>query len=762
MSLDYSADYLRILTKQLKHIDFTTRTHNAFLANGYTYLAEILEKSEGELKRIPNLGIKSITEIKSYIKKIPGFKLNMNMSEVLKYFGVGGFKELKILLDKVEIHEFDSLNETVIEKAHNLSIPSISYKTNKNLLTKLEEFEFSVRTTNYFLNEGIIYIGDLAQKYVTDILRSQNTGVKSLKEIEDFLGTKGLSLEMDLTDWPPENVESLNKELIKIQDPLSAQWKLDEPDFNIIEKTIIQDMQNFFAKLKDKEELIFKKRLGIENYIQTLEELGEIFNVTRERIRQIEKKVTLKLKKNCSIDSDTLKKFLVKHQNKGFVKIFPNLNKFFYTSNRGIKSKSENNNSLIYFLEIYTDVKKNFYETPEQAAHTFSINFSRITEIFKDLIFPISREDLSYEISNTFGIEYSTVFNSIDYLVSNNIFIKVENNEYYPFKISKKNEILSILNRYPNGIHYKDLFSIINASPSRTTIRNIHSNFAVGALDISEYIYFGSGIIKSIKFSNFDMIKKNHLLELMEEFLKNNHNFSNLKTVFDFFSNELPKEVDIYDFRYFVKNFGEDKGIYFSGKSQAQSISLGKKIRLNHQEELHFQINNSKDPLHINELEKNFSGVKVLLRVHLSEIVSQGLVCRYDIDEWCNNDYAYKNIDLENVRINLLQIIQSKKYTTLSYLVEEFQDTLSIFENIYFIESLIKKIIVDYHLDYFLFSGLISHKNDSNKKLNEILSDKIDKNIDLDLNYETLISDINIKYNEFKKYFQNLRYYSNQ
>ena len=761
MSLNYSTDYLRILTIELENIDFAQRTHNAFRANGYTFLAEILEKSEGELKRIPNLGIKSIEEIKSYIKYL-GLKLNMNMSETLKYFGVGDFKELKTLIDKIEMHELGPLNETVIEKIQNLPISeSNSYTANKNLLRKLEEFEFSVRLTNYFLNEGIIYIGDLVQRHVSEIVRSPNTGVKSLKEIKDFLGTKGLSLEMDLTDWPPENVESLNKELIKIQDPLSAQWKLDEPDFNIIEKTIIQDMQNFFAKLKDKEELIFKKRLGIENHIQTLEELGEIFNVTRERIRQIEKKVTLKLKKNLSINPDTLKNFLVKHQNKGFVKIFPNLNKFFYTSNIGIKSKSENNNSLIYFLEIYSDVEKSFYETPEQAAHIFSVNFSRITEIFKDLIFPISREDLSYEISNTFGIEYSTVFNSIDYLVSNNIFIKVENNDYYPYKISKKNEILSILNRYPNGIHYKDLFSIINASPSRTTIKNIHSDFASGALDVSEYIYFGAGIIKSSKFSNFDMIKKNHLLELMEEFLKNNHNFSNLKTLFDYLSNELPKEVDIYDFRYFVKNFGEDKGIYFSGKSQAQSISLGKKIRLNHQEELHFQINNSKDPLHINELEQNFSGITGLLRTNLSEIVSQGLVCRYDIDEWCNNDYAYKNIDIENVRINLLQVIQSKKYTTLSYLVEEFQDTLSIFENIYFIESLIKKIITDYHLDYFLFSGLISHKNDSNKKLNEILSDKIDKNIDLDLNYEILISDINIKYKEFKKYFQNLKYYSN-
>ncbi len=38
MSLNYSTDYLRILTIQLENIDFAQRTHNAFRTNGYTFL----------------------------------------------------------------------------------------------------------------------------------------------------------------------------------------------------------------------------------------------------------------------------------------------------------------------------------------------------------------------------------------------------------------------------------------------------------------------------------------------------------------------------------------------------------------------------------------------------------------------------------------------------------------------------------------------------------------------------------------------------
>ena len=49
--------------------------------------------------------------------------------------------------------------------------------------------------------------------------------------------------------------------------------------------------------LQDREERVLKLRFGIEDGIpKTLEEVGQIFNVTRERIRQIEAKALEKLR----------------------------------------------------------------------------------------------------------------------------------------------------------------------------------------------------------------------------------------------------------------------------------------------------------------------------------------------------------------------------------------------------------------------------------------------------------------------------------
>ena len=50
--------------------------------------------------------------------------------------------------------------------------------------------------------------------------------------------------------------------------------------------------------LNDREKDVIKKRFGIdEDQAFTLEEIGKEFNVTRERIRQIELKALKKLKK---------------------------------------------------------------------------------------------------------------------------------------------------------------------------------------------------------------------------------------------------------------------------------------------------------------------------------------------------------------------------------------------------------------------------------------------------------------------------------
>jgi RNA polymerase primary sigma factor len=69
------------------------------------------------------------------------------------------------------------------------------------------------------------------------------------------------------------------------------------PDEEGRKMIIRQRMEKIIDTLSPKEALILKMRYGfIDGKQKTLEEVGEFFNVTRERIRQIESKSIRKLK----------------------------------------------------------------------------------------------------------------------------------------------------------------------------------------------------------------------------------------------------------------------------------------------------------------------------------------------------------------------------------------------------------------------------------------------------------------------------------
>ncbi|TAN58977.1 MAG: DNA-directed RNA polymerase subunit alpha [Rhodospirillales bacterium] len=84
---------------------------------------------------------------------------------------------------------------------------------NKNLLRKVDELELSVRSANCLKNDNIIYIGDLVQKSEAEMLRTPNFGRKSLNEIKEVLSHMGLHLGMEVSGWPPENIEDMAKKL---------------------------------------------------------------------------------------------------------------------------------------------------------------------------------------------------------------------------------------------------------------------------------------------------------------------------------------------------------------------------------------------------------------------------------------------------------------------------------------------------------------------------------------------------------------------
>jgi DNA-directed RNA polymerase subunit alpha len=112
----------------------------------------------------------------------------------------------RILQDQLDV--FVNFEEPRREEA-SPSIPELAF--NPALLKKVDELELSVRSANCLKNDNIVYIGDLIQKTEAEMLRTPNFGRKSLNEIKEVLAQMGLHLGMEVTGWPPENIEDLAK-----------------------------------------------------------------------------------------------------------------------------------------------------------------------------------------------------------------------------------------------------------------------------------------------------------------------------------------------------------------------------------------------------------------------------------------------------------------------------------------------------------------------------------------------------------------------
>ena len=81
------------------------------------------------------------------------------------------------------------------------------------------------------------------------------------------------------------------------------------PDNELISESLKTEIKSVLAMLPDREAEVIKLYFGLETeYAMTLEEIGEKFNLTRERVRQIKEKAIRKLRHNSK--SKVLKSYL--------------------------------------------------------------------------------------------------------------------------------------------------------------------------------------------------------------------------------------------------------------------------------------------------------------------------------------------------------------------------------------------------------------------------------------------------------------------
>ena len=105
-------------------------------------------------------------------------------------------KAAETLLDQLTIFGDFTRRETSEAKTDKAGVDPV-------LLRPIDDLELTVRSANCLKAESIYYIGDLVQKTEVELLKTPNLGKKSLTEIKDVLGSRGLALGMKLENWPP-------------------------------------------------------------------------------------------------------------------------------------------------------------------------------------------------------------------------------------------------------------------------------------------------------------------------------------------------------------------------------------------------------------------------------------------------------------------------------------------------------------------------------------------------------------------------------
>lgn len=285
------------------------------------------KKSEKKIEEeIESLSLDSISSdsVQMYLREIGRVPLLTAEEEIkLAKSKEKGDMSAKQKLAEANLRLVVSIAKKYVGRSANLSLLDLIQEGNIGLFRAVEKFDY--RKGYKFSTYATWWIRQAITRAIADQSRTIRIPVHMVETINKFSQvTRRLVQDLGREPLPEEIAAEMGMDIEKVrhiikisQDTISLETSVGEEDDESTLRDFIEDtetvlpsqvagrqllkeyVQEVLVELSPREQKVLRMRFGLEDGVtHTLEEIGQEFGITRERIRQIEAKALEKIRKH--------------------------------------------------------------------------------------------------------------------------------------------------------------------------------------------------------------------------------------------------------------------------------------------------------------------------------------------------------------------------------------------------------------------------------------------------------------------------------
>lgn len=573
--------------------------------------------------RLPDKFLKLFKRLKNTSVNYPGFQVGETLGDVLEIStselsnlpGIGKLYEETLKDLKDLYHKSYSLAEAAKDSYLN-NVDLDNMRINYICLDK-EQIKALDKLERCGLSGGISLLLDIDENQLSSLSGFGRKVINALISLQRLLQQEIREIALgniNLEAWESDILVPIKTEGLSIE-------KFGE--------LLLEDIDKYFDKISDIELDVIQKRWGFVEEKKTLEEIGIEYSLTRERVRQIEKKVNGRLSRNLRFTQEFIWDMLQPMLTSNLPEKLEDL--FFCF----------NNETDFYGVLGILSAQQNLEEYVRPLVDPCVLN-----NYFAENGGPAAYEDIKEYLVECEMEEVRDVDNAILYLEQQGR-VLIAGEYIWPLNLKKQEAVAFVLANHPNGLPWPDIAKHVNANNfSRTPIYSDRTDHA--AYGDPENIYLaGKGIYKHTRFINFSLLDMGDIFDELLIYLdKMDRDVFHLNECYRV--SEVLKRQDYYVIRHIVKHYGEEYGFFFDGRSQADSVGLEKGFKYITQKDVILEA------MKVNSKPLTKTQIAALLKsksaghasLYLDQMLESEQIVQVDRMLYTTPELAYKDIDI--------------------------------------------------------------------------------------------------------------------